>query len=650
MRIRESIVGLMFCAMIGCGVVWSQANVNESLETVFLYVDVAAGSDSNPGTQALPFKTIGKAASVAVANNRKGLGTRVIINPGTYREGITLGTSTSDTTLPITFQAVSPGTAMISGADVWGGWQPLAADPRVYTHPWSYTWGLCPREATGPFLQDITLRREMIRVNGAMLTQVLSLPQLVRGTFFVDEPNAVVYIFPAIGTDISTSAVEVATRDFLFSAFSKTNIVLRGLTFENANTCRNNETVQFIGGSHILIDRDSFNWNNAGGVGFNKTTFFSVRNSFANHNGERGFDSFEAKNGVWASDEGDYDNWRGAQGGIYGWGGGGFHFFAQHSNSVTGAKMFFNMTHGVHWDTDDADVTAGQLVSAFNLRDGVFIEKSQGPVSVANSTVCNNSLLGLYFDGGLALRTSTNVTLNANRLVNNTGSQLPIIGIQGGVPIAVSNYETGQNYNLLTSNLTMTSNTFLGGTGQQLFNDFDQGGSAWQDFQTTLVSDHNTWWSDSVSQPFIVPVPKFFTALDFGGWRSVSGQDTHSVFTRPAGNPAAACQVTPDAPDFWFVNQDQGVVKVTAGSPAVYTLLLIPVGSFNGKAAFSQHGVSLVPGATIVGWSNKSLTGSGVTTFTLNTSPTTPAGMYLLTFSAHFGNVARTVTVSLIVQ
>src|SRR5580698_11249899 len=41
------------------------ANVNESQETVSLYVDGTAGSDSNNGSKSSPFKTINKALSVA---------------------------------------------------------------------------------------------------------------------------------------------------------------------------------------------------------------------------------------------------------------------------------------------------------------------------------------------------------------------------------------------------------------------------------------------------------------------------------------------------------------------------------------------------------------------------------------------------------
>src|SRR5882724_7233368 len=224
------------------------------------------------------------------------------------------------------------------------------------------------------------------------------------------------------------------------------------------------------------------------------------------HNGQRGFKSYQAKKGAWATDEADYNNWRGAQGGIYGWAGGGFYFFSQHNNAVSNLKMLYNMSHGVHWDTDNANDTAVSLIASSNLLDGLVVEKSEGPLLITKSHVCFNAPIGLYYDGGLALRASTFVTLTGNSIANNYVAQIPLIGIQGGVPMPVTNYETGQVYQLLTTNLAMRGNVVQGLAGEQLFDDFDQSGAAWTGFQSTLVSDRNTWWSASVAQPFTVPV------------------------------------------------------------------------------------------------------------------------------------------------
>src|ERR1700730_3232071 len=98
---------------------FAQANVNESLETAFVYVDGAIGSDSNPGPQALPLKTIGTATAMAASNNSASIGTRITINPGTYRESIALGVNR--TSLPITFQAATNRKVTVSGRQILPG-------------------------------------------------------------------------------------------------------------------------------------------------------------------------------------------------------------------------------------------------------------------------------------------------------------------------------------------------------------------------------------------------------------------------------------------------------------------------------------------------------------------------------------------------
>ena len=109
---RQCVWGIFACmAAISSAVPgWSQAYVNENLETAFIYVDTVKGSDSNPGTKSLPLKTIGAAAGLAETNNQSSIGSRVIINPGTYREAVTVSPKRTSSTLPITFEAATNGT------------------------------------------------------------------------------------------------------------------------------------------------------------------------------------------------------------------------------------------------------------------------------------------------------------------------------------------------------------------------------------------------------------------------------------------------------------------------------------------------------------------------------------------------------------
>ncbi|MFZ0817735.1 MAG: hypothetical protein WAM78_19580, partial [Candidatus Sulfotelmatobacter sp.] len=265
--------------------VWAQATVNEALETAFIYVDINKGSDSNPGTQAEPLKTITAAATIAEDNNRKGIGTRVTINPGLYRESITLASGYHETALPITLQSSASG-VVITGAVQYTGWVSYSGNSAIHTASWLNEWGNC-RAAAGnsPLEQEIVLRQEMIFVNGTPLTQVLSFGQMVAGTFYVNETNHLAYIWPVTGTDMNTADVEVATEPVLLELISKQNVVVRGIIFQYANTCRDNSAVPVAGTSqNILFVNDTFQWNNAMGLHFaDPVTYFTVQNSTALH-------------------------------------------------------------------------------------------------------------------------------------------------------------------------------------------------------------------------------------------------------------------------------------------------------------------------------------------------------------------------------
>ncbi len=189
----------------------AQANVNEN-EPASLYVDAAAGSDSNPGTQSQPLKTIAAAANKANLNNTSGIGTKVWINPGVYRESVFMYGSSKLTSAPVTFQAVTTGTAIIDGADVVTGWAQSGSNSSIYTHSWTYSEGTCSLPSGWPSVQPIVLQREMVFVNGAPLTQVLSASQMQPGTFYLNTSTKQMSIWPGSGISINTATVEIANR------------------------------------------------------------------------------------------------------------------------------------------------------------------------------------------------------------------------------------------------------------------------------------------------------------------------------------------------------------------------------------------------------------------------------------------------------
>ncbi|HXJ91861.1 MAG TPA: choice-of-anchor D domain-containing protein [Terriglobia bacterium] len=623
---------------------FGQATINEGLETALIYVDAVNGSDSNPGTAALPLKTISAGASVAAQNNQNGIGTRVTIDPGTYRESIALHSNSKTTNSPVTFQAATNGTAIISGADVWTGWQPYGTNPQIYTNSWPYQWGVCPPMSSGPFEQNIVLRREMMFVNGTPLTQVLSFAQMVQGTFFVDESGGTVYIWPAAGTDVSTATIEVATRSGLFTAQGMSNLVLRGLTFQYDNSCKTNAAVSLTGSaSNILVDSDNFLWNNAQGLDLSHPlTNVTVQNTVSNHNGESGFQDYEMMNLLWQSDQASYNNWRGAQGALYGWNTGGAHLYYDHAETVNGFTALFNTSHGVHWDTGGENVTVSSMVAANNLLNGAFVEASEGPVTLSNGQFCANTY------SGVAVKDSPLVTLSGNTFYNNAASQIGIGGVPGGEMI--TDWQTGQTSDLITQNLTLTGNAVEGLGAEYALSDSYLGGTDWTSFVSTLASNNNTWWTPSNTTPFVVPVPNGGTAETFAQWQSTTGQDLNSTFAAPSGEPPAACQVSPDVPDYWLT-VDSPTLTASAAGQATYNLSGVPL-SWSGTVNLTLDGATEVNGlSATLGSATLNISGgnSATTTLTLGDTTSTPPGTYPITVIANSGSLTHTVTVSLVV-
>jgi hypothetical protein len=638
------IFGTLFILAFIDSSAWAQANVNENLETATLYVDATKGSDSNPGTQLQPLETIAKAASLALTNNQQSVGTRVIINPGTYREAIAINKGYKNTNSPITFQAATTGKVIVSGADVWTGWTESGS---LYTHPWSYQWGTCAPDPTpAPAQQEILLRQEEILIDGTPLTQMLSKSAMQPGTFFADESKGTVYVWPPSGTNMSAATVEVATRPSLFSDQSQSDVVVRGLTFQYANSCRGNAAVTVSGSAtNVLVDTDTFDWNNGVALSLMGTQNFTVQSSTANHNGQKGFATHQVKYGSWQSDTANYNNWRGAQAAFYTYDAGSVRLFLDHNSTFNNLVTLFNQTQGVHFDTDNENVTITSQVSANNLY-GMLLEKSQGPFTVSNSYFCGNNVMNQSDAGGVSLRNSTNVTLTGNKFYANLVNQFTLNGIAGGIEI--TNWETGQSYNLLNERITLSKNTIATASNTaHTFYDSYLGGSAWTDFVTTLSSDDNTWSAGTDGNPFMVPAPKTGSVTSFVGWQALTLQDLHSTMATSSTEPTE-CKVQPDAPDYWLITTNLTPVTASASGQASFSLNTASVGGLTGTVNLTVDGLSAIPGAT-ASFTPASITTSGASVLTVTTKSNTTPGTYPVTAIANTGNLTRTVTVSIVV-
>lgn len=544
MRLANISLSLLFAVLISAGhCAWSQANVVEN-QTTLLYVDAQKGSDANGGSNSSPLKTIQAAVNKANANNQKSIGTKIIVNAGVYREAVSINPVSGQTTVPLTVQAAVAGTAIISGSNVLGNWTTDASLASAYETTWRPTAGTCAQPSGWPAFSSIGLHTEMIFVNGTPMTQVLSHSQLRAGTFYVNESGGMVYVWPASGTNMQTALVEAATRQKTISIVGRTNIVLRGLVFTQAANCINTSGATVTTGSNILIDSVQANWNNWGGLGIYSSDSVTVKNSIASYNGGVGIQGRQDQNTLLSFNESDYNNWRGAQAAFYEWGMGGTKFFQMRTASVQNHFSYNNQAEGLWFDTDNKNITINGATLVGNVTAGLQIERNEGPVTIENSYFCSSGV-------GVNLLTSEQVKILNNMFYNNGATnkyqaQIYLAGQPGGK--VITDWQTGQTYDLFTTGLVLTGNIVIdGGAGQNVFGTYVSG-SDWSSFANTLNAGNNLWYDAAVANSFKIPNGKL---VNFTGWQSTVGTDYTSNWGSPSTSPLSACAVpAPKFPDF----------------------------------------------------------------------------------------------------
>jgi hypothetical protein len=614
----------------------AQANVTENQTTV-IYVDAQTGSDSNSGSSSAPFKTIQAAVNKANTNNTKSIGTRIVVNPGVYRESVKIDPVSGQTSAPLTVEAAKNGTAIIAASDLLTGW---STDPQysgAYVANWTPAQSTCALPSGWPAIQPIALHTEMLFVNSMPMTQVLAYSSLKPGTFFVNSGNGTVHMWPPSGVDPSSATIEVASRTKTIGIVSRTNIVLRGLVFEHAASCINTSGATITSGTNVLVDSVQAIWNNFGGLGISSSSKVTVQNSIASYNGGVGFQGTKDQTILYSNNETDYNNWRGAQAAFYNWAAGGAKFFEMRTTSVQGHSSYNNQAQGLWFDTDNQNITINNatLVGSYNA--ALQLERNKGPIALENSHLCSSGV-------GLNILTTEGLTVNNNVFYNNGATnkyqaQIYLAGTAGGINIP--NYLTGQVYNLITTGTSMSGNAFIDSLpGQYVFGTY-LSGTDWSDFTSSLKSGNNTWYDPNTSSAFHIVNGK---NVSLSGWQAATGADYSSNWDAPAASPESACAVpTPTYPDF-NVSVDNAAYTMSSGRATAN----VRVSSFNfgGDVNLSVSGL---PAGVTASFSSPSLN-NGFSVLTLAASSTSSTQTIPVTLWAINGDRVHSATFNLTVN
>ena len=612
----------------------SQANVSEN-EAAVLYVDAQSGSDSNSGSSSSPLKTIQAAVNKANTNNQKSIGTKIVVNAGVYRETVNIDPVSGLTSAPLTLEAASNGAAIISASDALSGWSPDPQYSGAFVTNWTPTQSTCALPSGWPAVQPIALHTEMTFVNGIPMTQVLAGSDLKPGTFFVNTTDGTLHLFPPAGVDPSSAVIEAASRVKTISVVSRTNIVLRGLVFEHAASCINNSGATVTSSTNVLIDSIQANSNNFAGLGIFSSTNVTVQNSTGSYNGGIGFQASKDQATLFTNNETDYNNWRGAQAAFYNWAMGGTKLFQMRTTTVQNHASYNNQAQGLWFDTDNQKVTINNatLVGSYNA--ALQLERNEGPILLENSHLCSSGVgVNVLTTEGLAV--NNNVFYN-NGATNKYQAQFYLAGSAGGINI--TDWQTGQVYDLFTTGTVMSGNSFIdGGTGQFVFGTY-LSGSDWTDFTSTLNSNNNTWFDPNTATAFRIVNGK---NVNLAGWQTATGADYSSTWSEPAASPAAACTAPPATYSDFNVSIDNGSYTMSSGRATA----AVQVNSFNFGAV--NLSVSGLPAGVTASFSVPSLV-SGTSTLTLTSSSSSGSQTVPVTLWAISGDRVHNVTFNLTV-
>lgn len=503
-----------------------------------IYVDSQKGSDvvasvATAGSATAPLQTIQAAINLANTRNQQNIATTIVVNPGVYRESINIGAA--KTTAPLVIQASTTGSSIISGSDVLTGWQAVSGHAGTYWHSWSYNFGVCSIPSGWPSnIPTIARRTEMVFVNGVPLTEVLSESQLRPGTFYVDEATNQILITPASGTNVWSSTIEAAVRPQVFSMSGRSNVTVQGMVFQHANTCINQAAAVISGGSNVTVNHVQALWNNWGGLMLAGITNLYVENSIASHNGGVGFMGVRDVNTTFNYNESDFNNWRGAEGALYNWGMGGTKLMLMHTATVQNHYSYGNQAQGLWFDTDNKNITINNATVAGSAMGALQLEANEGPITVENSHFCTSL-------AGATVLNTEKLSMKYNDFYNNGGfgqysAEFYLQGRAGGH--GISDWQTGQWYDLFTSGTVLTGNNFEDATsGQHLFGTYLSGGD-WWDFASTLSASGNRWYDPTNSYSFLLPSSHL---VDLAEWKSAVGTDWSSYWA--SSSAASACGI-----------------------------------------------------------------------------------------------------------
>jgi parallel beta-helix repeat protein len=429
------------------GVLASRSQPPSTPSQTAYYVDSVNGSDSNPGTQASPWKTIAKVNATTLSAGQSVF----FLSGDTWREELIVshgGTATSPVTLGAYGSGASP---IITGSNL------VTAGFTMYSpNVWE---------------KAVTTQPNIVYFNGNLGTPVAS-PAKITAQFDWYWSSNILYVWSPANTDpgayFQSPGIEAGARNRALETNNTSYITINGLTFRDGNTPFDTTvaigftTVQGIIFTNCVVERGVATGISTGG----NTTSASVtiENSTIRNNGGWGiyvdnqFTSATFSGNIiygngWRSviDSQEYDGIEGALGNANIFGN------TVYSNSPVCVSAAY--CHGIYADAGSANVNIYQNTVYGNLTGGGI--KTRGSATIYQNTLYGNYGEGLQVGGN----GSTNIVVQAydnlvygNDTCNCMAGILELESGPGSVNLTLENNTVYQNGNTSQQELKINDN------------------------------------------------------------------------------------------------------------------------------------------------------------------------------------------------
>ena len=377
-------------------------------QTYWVMQNHPAASDSNPGTQQLPFQSI----SAALDQHVLSPGDTVYIGQGVYRESIRPMVGGVSASSPLVISGIDGQEVVVSGADVYGAPEPAGGTRWLITNynPLDY------------YGDDELYYRELIVADGRTLRPVFQASDLESGRFFVDPINESITI--DTGSE-EVPVIQMARRSRLFKpgirdqecghSDSPSFIELSNIQFVHAANPAQYGAL-CAGAQGTTFKNIHVSWTNGVGVQLIGTEH-SMTNSSSNHNGQSGINGACTRCSL-TNVETSFNNWRGHD---PFWEAGGGKWTGSSHVSVVNLTAKGNDGPGLWFDGDNHTIAVSYSLLDSNLVAGLFFELNTFAVSVEYVTVRQTRRDG-WSGAGMLVQAAGDITVSNSLFERNDGA------------------------------------------------------------------------------------------------------------------------------------------------------------------------------------------------------------------------------------